>query len=410
MTHSALRRGTWMISILLTMLLIQCGSPPRDDPTPTTSPVRSPTKTPTFSVVDLSEKPSVPIVDRSWPMEALLTRSQIEGSSVWADGEELTFFYQGEADSVRICCGIQVPMQQIGDSDAWAVTVHIDELPKAAISYTFIPYRDGRPVKAQQEINSMRVWRGPEAPVAPEIAESLQGQIVEHAIDSTYLGEHRDLTVYLPPGHVRNRQYPVVYAADGQSVELFAAVLDAQVVDGNVPAVIVVGVHSAEGGSAVEAYDPGQDVRAQEYLLGENQERFEAHERFFVYEVWDWAARTLGASSSREGCALFGFSNGGAFAISMGIRHPERYGTVIAFSLGEGVRGWGTPQWATDTTPRHYLVAGTLEPFWGPTSRWAAVLARLNVEHVYHERVCGHDLLMWEEELPGAVAWAFRED
>lgn len=132
-------------------------------------------------------------------------------------------------------------------------------------------------------------------------------------------------------------------------------------------------MHSAEYGSTTAFYDPNQDLRAQEYLLGENPERSETYERFFVYEASDWAEQALGASSNREERAVFGYSNGGGFAVSMGIRHPERYGTALAFSLGVGPEGWGTPEWTADTAPRHYLIAGTLEPFRETTARWAAI-------------------------------------
>ncbi len=367
-----------------------------------------PTATPTPSALDLSARPPVPVIDRSWTVEALLARREAEGSSVWTDDDELTFFYQGEAEAVHVCCGIQLPMQRVADSDVWALAIRIDELPQAVISYTFIPYQDGRPVEAEARLTHMRVWRGTQAPPAPERADVLRGQIIRHVIDSAYLDERRALTVYLPPDHDPIQPCPVVYAADGQSVDRFAAVLDPQIRDGSVPEVIVVGVHSAAYGGAAEPYDPALDLRAQEYLLGENSERFEAHERFFVDEVSEWAQQTLGASVGRRERAVFGCSNGGAFAVSMGVRHPDRYGAVIAFSLGEGPQGWGTPEWSADDAPRHYLLAGTLEPFQGTTAKWAARLSRLGVEYVHRERICGHDPVMWEEEFPGAVAWAFR--
>jgi predicted esterase len=394
--------------MLLIVLAVQCVSPPTHDLTATPMPTPKPTSTPTVSVLDLSARPSVPVVDRSWTVEALLARREAEGSSIWADGEELTLFYQGEAEAVHICCGIQVPMERVGASDLWTVTVRIEELSRAVISYSFIPYQDGRPVEAEERTAGARVWRGPEAPPAPERAESLRGGITKHVIDSAHLGEPRGLTVYLPPGHEPTQRCPVVYAADGESMDGLAAILDPQIVEGGVPAVIVVGVHSATYAGSAEPYDTAHDVRAQEYLLGENPERFEAHERFFVHEVSAWAEKTVGASTKREGRAVFGYSNGGAFAVSMGVRHAEHYGAVIAFSLGEGLRGWGTPEWSADDAPRHYLLAGTLEPLRGPTARWAARLSRLGVEHVHRERICGHDMVMWEEAFPGAVAWAFR--
>jgi enterochelin esterase-like enzyme len=375
----------------------------------TSSPTQNPTTAPTLSVVYLYTEPFVLVIDHSWTVEELLARSELEQSRVWADGEELTFFYQSDADAVHICCGIQLPMQRVGDSDLWALTVRIEDLAEAVISYSFIPDWDRDLIEAEEGVSDEQVWRGPEAPPAPERAEALEGRVDRYTIDSVALGGSRDLTVYLPPDYDPIEDYPVVYSADGQSVDDFATVLDPQIVDGSVPAVIVVGVHSAEYEGTTEVYDPAQDLRAQEYLLGNNPERFEAHERFFVYEVSDWAEQTLSASSRREECAVFGFSNGGAFAVTMGIRHPEQHGVVLAFSLGAGPEGLGTPEWTADTAPRQYLVAGTLEPFGFTTERWVARLNRMGVEHVYRERVCGHDVVMWVEEFPSAIAWAFQD-
>lgn len=105
----------------------------------------------------------------------------------------------------------------------------------------------------------------------------------------------------------------------------------------------MVGVGSAEYEGPTEFSSPAQDLREQEYLLGRNQERCAVHERFFVYEVVDWAARPLGVSTNREKPAVFGFSEGGAFAVSLGIRHPDQFSTPLAFCLGEGSQGWGAP-------------------------------------------------------------------
>jgi len=111
--------------------------------------------------------------------------------------------------------------------------------------------------------------------------------------------------------------------------------------------------------------------------------------------------------ADREQRAVSGFSNGGAFAVAMGVRHPERYANVLVFSLGVEPTGLGVPEWTADMAPRHYLVAGTLEPFLEPTANWAVKVDQLGVEHVYRERVCGHDITMGEEEFAGAIAWAF---
>jgi enterochelin esterase-like enzyme len=124
-----------------------------------------------------------------------------------------------------------------------------------------------------------------------------------------------------------------------------------------------------------------------------------------VEEVSAWAEEHVGVAPDRERRAVFGFSNGAAFAVAMGLRHPERFGHVPAFSLA-----WrfDSPNWPAHLAPRHYLVAGMLEEgFREGTARWANTLAGLGVTHIHRERMCGHDFMMWDKEFPGAVAWAF---
>ena len=391
--------------LLLVLVLAGCALSPATG----LSPTPPPTVFSTLPPADLYRGVPVMPVNRAWTAEELLDRWEQEQSALWVDGDELTFFYQGEADAVDVCCAIQMSLQPVEGSDLWALTVRIDQLERAVISYSFVPYRDGRPIEDQEGRAEMQVWRGPEAPPAPQRTESLRGQIIYHTLQSAALGEPRDLTVYLPPDHDPGQQYPVVYAADGDVVGSLATVVDPAVVNGDIVPLIVVGVHPGGYDSPSEPYSPSRDLRAQEYLLGENEERFEAHEQFFVYEVADWAERDLGASIEREGRAVFGFSNGGAFAVTMGVRNPERYGSILAFSLASGREGWGTPEWRGDEAPRHYLMAGTLEPFLSLTARWVTWLDMLSVEYVFHERICGHDLVMWEAEFLQAVDWAFQD-
>ncbi len=298
-------------------------------------------------------------------------------------------------------------MRQVENLDLWVLTVQIDNLSQAVISYSFTPYLEGRPVDNPGSIGDETVWRGPDAPPAPERAQTLQGQIKEHEIDSVALGERRDITVYLPPGHNLNQRLPVVYVADGQLLQEFAPILDPVISANKIPAVIVVGVHSAENQDTTESNGISQDLRAQEYLPGIDSARFEAHERFFVYEVAEWAEQNLHAATDREQRVIFGASNGGTFAVAMGIHHPDRYANVIAFSFGE--TGLGTPEWSAGMAPRYYLLAGTLEFFGESTAKWASTLAELDVEHVHRERVDGHSFIMWAEEFPGAIAWTFAD-
>jgi enterochelin esterase-like enzyme len=381
--------------------------PLRTNPLPTVVPTLPPTtlqasRTAPPSPALRTETPggaTVQTVTRSWTPEELLTRKTKEGAPVWAEGDELTFVYQGEADEVQVCCGIQRPMQQVQDTDLWVLTVRVRNLPQAVISYGFMAVRNGQLIG---NTANFVVWRGAQAPPPVQRASLLRGQIKQYTLHSGALGEQRELTVYLPPDHTSTHPSAVIYTADGQSVPEFAAVLEPLITDGRLPSILLVGVHSPTGPFP----NPSQDLRAHEYLPEEQPTRFAAHERFFVEEVAAWAERELAAPTDRQQRAVFGYSNGGVFAAAMGIRHPDRYGHILAFSLGVQP---GTVTRARELSSDFYLVAGTLEEgFHSTTALFAQMLQSRDIVHIFRERVCGHDYMMWQEEFPAAVVWAFR--
>lgn len=339
----------------------------------------------------------VQTVTRSWTAQELMARKTQAGADVWADGDELTFVYEGAADEVRVCCGIELPMQRVPDSDLWVLTVRIEGLAHAVISYAFFATQNDQLIDERPHFTT---WRGSQAPQPVARATVLAGQIQQYALESAALQATRDLTVYLPPGHDPAHAAPVIYVADGQSVPDFAAVLEPLITAGTIPPIVLVGVHSPPGPFP----DPSQDLRAHEYLPGYDPARFQAHERFFTEEVPAWAGRELGVATDPAQRAVFGYSNGGVFAAMMALRHPERYGHSLAFSLGV------PPGLPRSTTARFYLVAGTLEPgFHSRTQEFAGELADYGVDHVFRDRVSGHDSVMWQEEFPKAVQWAFGQ-
>jgi enterochelin esterase-like enzyme len=122
----------------------------------------------------------------------------------------------------------------------------------------------------------------------------------------------------------------------------------------------------------------------------------------------EWAEGEFGVSSRREDRAVFGCSDGGGHALATGHMHRERYGHCIAYSTGmppnEQLR------WDPETAPFVHLCAGTLETgFHQATEAWAAWLHFHKSPHDWTERVCGHDLIQWIEELPRAVTRAWGE-
>lgn len=311
--------------------------------------------------------------------------------AVWRDGDDVVFCWRGSASAVAVWFGLEMALEQLEGSDLWVLVVRIRDLDRAAFSYRFLP-ADGH--EARQWAERSGTWRGPEAPPGPAVAQTLVGELRTVELDSAALGERRRIHVYLPPGHDRRNPPGVLYATDGR---VSAELIEPLVLAGRIPPIVSVGVTFGD--------DPGADRRAQEYLPGFHPERFETHRRFFVDEVPAWAEAELAVTASREDRSIFGVSNGAAFAAAMGVRHPERFGTVIAFSLG--ITGTA-PAWGPGEAPRHYLCAGSLEEgFERGTRRWAEAVRAAGAEALYRTWVSGHDPVMWDGELPKALEWAY---
>jgi enterochelin esterase-like enzyme len=313
------------------------------------------------------------------------------------EGNQLTFVYRGDAQKVLLGGGIQEPLERLADSDVWVLTVAIRDAAKAVVSYSFLVQQGGA---LERQGHTSSVWRGPEAP--PPLAfvdpNELKGQLSFHRIFSPALLEERELIVYQPPGANTTTIQRVVYMADGQCP---AHSVEPLILSGKLPPMTLIGVQSAAGPFASSE----EDLRAQEYIPDRNAQRYAAHAQFFVHEVRAWAETTFGIAHEREQCAVFGFSNGAVFAAAAGIMYPQHFGHVLAFSMGVSPP---LPGLLSRPRARFYFLAGTLEEgFHRNTRQFAQKLWRRRFTSLFRERVCGHDYLMWQEELPAALAWAF---
>ena len=162
------------------------------------------------------------VTDTVWTAKAIEERKAKEGSSIWRDGDELTMVYQGKADSVSTCCGIQHGMLRVPDSDWWVFSAQVPRLEELVLTYGFFPTVDG---KIRYPTGALPVWRGPKAPSIPK--EILVLRMYETSLESQFLKAKRDISVYLPLGYDPQKRDPknpirVVYMADGQSTREMA--------------------------------------------------------------------------------------------------------------------------------------------------------------------------------------------
>lgn len=225
----------------------------------------------------------------------------------------------------------------------------------------------------------------PEAVPESPRAEPPSGEFVTQTL-LEYDGGRR-VTVYVPP----RPPEAVVFAADGQGFSRWGSLLERS---DSLPTMIV-GVHGLSEEMA----------RLHEYSPVFDEDRFAAHERFFVEDVPRWVRSRFGVALRAERTAVFGYSAGGELALALGLRHPDIYGAVISGSPGGGYK----PDAVMPTSlPRVYLFAGTLEPFFlDNASRWAAALREVGSDVVMSEREVAHGAKWWRSQFPEMLAWAF---
>lgn len=197
----------------------------------------------------------------------------------------------------------------------------------------------------------------------------------------------RQVTVYLPP----NPPEAFVFTGDGKSISQWGRDLEVT----NVPPTMIVGIHASDN----------ETLRLHEYSPVFDPQRFAAHEKFFVEDVYQWVGSRFGVALPVERTAVLGVSAGGELALAMGLLHPDVYGEVFCASPGGGYR---PPAVLSSSYPRTYIVAGTLEPFFLENARrWAVALRDRGVDVVMNERVGSHGDSFWRKEFMLMVAWAF---
>jgi enterochelin esterase-like enzyme len=352
--------------------------------------------------------PGIPTLAVAEPprAQALIERFHREKSPVWADGNAVTFYYRGQADQVEVHFGGDIrALNRLADSDVWTATVQLADLERAVFSYHFVPTAQDR--STQGPLAEPVVWRGPQALPTTAECTALQGTLEQFEVESKALGSQRKVTVYRPPQHDPKKPCRVIYAADGQAIDRFARVLEPLIVARQVPPVVIIGVHHGGyvgGAPDLKNYDEKKDLRLQEYFPGFNAKRFADHEAFFCTEIPAWAERRFGVSSEKSNRVVFGYSNGGRFAVEMGLRHPDRFGHVFGFSVAGKVDLAGDPE----DLPRFYLAAGTWEAtFHVWTSRLAEQLMKREASVHFSSRVGGHDAALWRDEFAATLLEAF---
>jgi enterochelin esterase-like enzyme len=197
----------------------------------------------------------------------------------------------------------------------------------------------------------------------------------------------RQVSVHVPP----EPPQAVIYAGDGQLISRWGGHLESA----GLPPTLVVGAHRTASADEMD--------RIAEYSPAIDPARFAAHERFFVEDIGRWVRARFGIDFPASRTIVAGVSAGAELALAMGMRHPDRYGTLFAASPGAGYR---PPDVMPPPLPRAYLTAGTFEPFFlENATRWADAFTAAGAEVRMTMPVGSHGDPFWQSEFVEMLRW-----
>lgn len=305
------------------------------------------------------------------------------------DGNRLTVYTRTETEGPIVCCSLQAPMTRIGDSNLYVTHFRLERLDEASLMFMSPSLLSA----GRFDASLVQRFIGPSAPAQPPVVEALRGQILQRTLWSEHLRETRRLYIYLPPDYDRARRYPVLFIADGSSVEGYAPIIERLIDDRRIAPIIVVGSESGQEGIVEDRADLGiEDIRSADYLprYPEGGARFEQHLRFFSEELIAYAAREFNTSSNRHERAVAGFSNGATFSLYAALRRPDVFGASLSISPG-----W---EWLTETDlvrrPRsRFFITGGLYEIRRSSraTQYAEVLRSHGYDAALDTPVTGHD-------------------
>jgi enterochelin esterase-like enzyme len=260
-------------------------------------------------------------------------------------------------------------------------------------------------------------------------------------VDVTHLlraGERRAIRIYLPPGYEQaDREYPVLYMFDGQNLfdrtttafgmewgidETIEGLVDA----GRLPGVVVVGIDSPVG-----PFRRYAEYTAWDWMLGGEPVVAEGAVTadFLVEQVIPHVQATYRVAGDRARVGLAGSSMGGYMTLFTGVRHPEVFGRLLAFSpivLDEPMaghelrdvivhRGFDPATWVYldmgDAEELTYIdhpdrVVENLAETTAAVARSVRPPARLVSREIPGAR---HDELAWGARFGDVLLWAFAD-
>lgn len=340
-----------------------------------------------------------------------------ENYRIWTKGNTWNVAYKTKEKSevkVQMQGGIQLPLSNFRDTNIWLLSLNIPGLDRSVISAAITYQSEGSFIT---DTSTIRQWRGDNAEDKPVKNEDLTDKFKVDSLWSDTLNTWRKISVYIPSKPAKEEKYPVIYFADGQGMKEYAEIIDPLIENGELPPVVLIGIWGRTGLIDSEAPPfPSNSYRTVEYHEGVEESpgadslfvlnHHKSHKYFFTHEVPEIAEQKYSVSSDPDFKAIHGVSSGANFALMIGREMPDKYGFIIANSLGPATVK-KEPELGWEHAARHYLSIGLLEQMRMQLnlSSLQDSLEKYKVPSMLDIYPSGHDSGVWRESLPKAVNW-----
>jgi len=324
---------------------------------------------------------------------------------LWTEGEILKINYRGEGDVVQFKMfeGASVILRK-NENDVFEGAIGIPNAEEAIFQYQLVIHKMDEEKKMHpieyhplDGTDYFKFIGKNRPPLIPE-NEPLIGHLSDTTLYSQHLQEERTISLYLPKE--MSKEISIIYCTDGYNVTDYAKSVDYLIEEEIIEPVILIGIHASSNQKEVNGMN--HSMRYIEYVdSGLDEERFQAHQSFFIEEVVHQLEATILKNSTLKKRYLYGVSNGAAFCLHTAFNHPNIFEHIIAFSTVGYISDFPKPiVFGKDTYPDLYLAAGRFETGVIEDNRYFS--KRLEKEKVktnvtFKELICGHDSFAWRQ-------------
>ena len=227
-----------------------------------------------------------------------------------------------------------------------------------------------------------------------------QGKLDTVEYDSKTVGDKRKMVVYLPPGFSKDKKYPVLYLLHGAGDDEtgWQQKGSADVILNNlhadqkvVPMVVVMPNGFARGQNAAP---PPEGQRRRRDNSG--------FEMDLLNDVMPYVESHYAVSADRDHRAIAGLSMGGGQALTIGLKHLDKFAWIGGFSSAVRNRGAELIREPADASKQIrllWLSCGKEDRLLDANTSFHAALEDQKIPHVWHVESGGHTWPVWKNDL-----------